>query len=94
MTRQSNRPGAPPFDDDPLASLSGLLVAVGADRGPSTAPLFLDRPAINIGSYFFSDKIALAMSRAKPIEESENPRLYQIMRELAPARACRCRAST
>ena len=26
--------------------------------------------------------MALAMSRAKPIEESENPRLYQIVREL------------
>ena len=37
---------------------------------------------INLGSYFFSDKLALASCRAKPIEESEAPRLYQIMREL------------
>jgi len=69
-----------------LASLSGLLVAVGyviGNGNPSTTLLFLGIALlINLGSYFFSDKLALGMSRAKPIEESENPRLYQIMREL------------
>lgn len=67
-----------------LASLSGLLVVIGAlIGGPSTAGLFLVFALLmNLGSYFFSDKLALAMSRAKPIEESEAPRLYQIMREL------------
>ncbi|HEY1285169.1 MAG TPA: zinc metalloprotease HtpX, partial [Solirubrobacterales bacterium] len=67
-----------------LASLSGLLVVIGAlIGGPSTAALFLGIALlINLGSYFFSDKMALAMSRAKPIEESEAPRLYQIVREL------------
>jgi heat shock protein HtpX len=69
-----------------LASLSGLLVAAGYVIGggnPSTTLLFLGIAlVINLGSYFFSDKLALGMSRAKPIEESENPRLYQIMREL------------
>lgn len=67
-----------------LASLSGLLVVIGAlIGGPSTAALFLGIALlINLGSYFFSDKLALGMARAKPIEESENPRLYQIVREL------------
>ncbi len=67
-----------------LASLSGLLVVIGAlIGGPSTAALFLGFALlINLGSYFFSDKLALGMARAKPIEESENPRLYQIVREL------------
>lgn len=67
-----------------LASLSGLLVVIGAlIGGPSTAGLFLGIALlINLGSYFFSDKLALKMSGAKPIEESEAPRLYQIMREL------------
>ena len=37
---------------------------------------------INLGSYFFSDKLALKMSRAQPIDESEAPRLYEIVREL------------
>jgi heat shock protein HtpX len=67
-----------------LASLSGLLVVIGAlIGGPSTAGLFLVIALlINLGSYFFSDKLALKMSGAKPIEESEAPRLYQIVREL------------
>jgi len=67
-----------------LASLSGLLVAIGfLIGGGQTALLFLGVALlINFFSYFFSDKLALAMSGAKPIEESEAPRLYQIMREL------------
>jgi heat shock protein HtpX len=67
-----------------LASLSGLLVVIGAlIGGPSTAGVFLVIALLmNLGSYFFSDKIALKMSGAKPIEESEAPRLYQIVREL------------
>ena len=67
-----------------LASLSGLLVLIGAlIGGAQTALLFLLIAfAINFFSYFFSDKMALAMSRAKPIDESEAPRLYQIVREL------------
>jgi heat shock protein HtpX len=67
-----------------LATLSGLFVAIGfLIGGSSTALLFLFFAALlNMGSYFFSDKIALAMSRAKPISESEAPRLYQIVRDL------------
>jgi heat shock protein HtpX len=67
-----------------LASLSGLLVVIGAlIGGAQTAGLFLIIAlAINFFSYFFSDRMALAMARAKPIDESEAPRLYQIVREL------------
>ena len=67
-----------------LASLSGLLVLIGAlIGGPSTAAIFLVIALlINLGSYFFSDKLALKMSGAQPIDESEAPRLYQIVREL------------
>src|SRR3954451_21350661 len=67
-----------------MATLGGLLVAIGAAiGGPSTALTFLFIAlAINFFSYFFSDKLALKMSRAKPIDESEAPRLYQIVREL------------
>jgi heat shock protein HtpX len=69
-----------------MASLSGLLVAIGyfiSGGSASTMLLFLGMAlAINFFSYFFSDKLALGMSRAKPIDESEAPRLYQIVREL------------
>ncbi len=67
-----------------LATLSGLLVAIGFLIGGSqVALLFLGMAVLmNFGSYFFSDRLALAMSGAKPIDESEAPRLYQIVREL------------
>jgi len=67
-----------------LATLSGLLVVIGAlIGGASTAALFLGIALlINLGSYFFSDRMALAMSRAKPISESEAPKLYAVVREL------------
>jgi heat shock protein HtpX len=67
-----------------LATLSGLLVVIGyAIGGIGTATIFLGVALLmNFFSYFFSDKLALKMSRAKPIEESEAPRLYQIVREL------------
>jgi heat shock protein HtpX len=67
-----------------MAALGGLLVVIGAAiGGPSTALTFLFVAlAINFFAYFFSDKMALKMSRAEPIDESEAPRLYQIVREL------------
>jgi heat shock protein HtpX len=67
-----------------LATLTGLLVVIGAlIGGPQMAStFFIFAMLINLGSYFFSDKLALKMSRAKPIDESEAPRLYQIVREL------------
>ena len=67
-----------------LATLTGLLVVIGyAIGGPQTALFFLIGAAIfNFFSYWFSDKIALRMSGAKPISEQEAPRLYQMVREL------------
>jgi len=38
---------------------------------------------INMGAYWFSDKIALAMSGAIPVAESEAPELYKIVRRLS-----------
>jgi heat shock protein HtpX len=67
-----------------LASLTGLFVVIGAlIGGPDTALIFLILAAVmNLGAYWFSDRIALAMSRAKPVSESEAPRLYQTVRDL------------
>jgi heat shock protein HtpX len=68
-----------------LATLTGLLVVIGAlIGGPSTAAMFLVIGlVINFVMYWFSDRIALAMSHAKPLSEEEEPRLHQIVRELA-----------
>lgn len=67
-----------------LATLSGLFVVIGfAIGGSSMALVFLVMAAVmNLGSWFFSDKLALKMSGAKPISEEEAPRLYEMVREL------------
>jgi heat shock protein HtpX len=67
-----------------LAGLTGLLVVIGAlIGGPSTALLFLGIAAVmNLGAYWFSDRIALKMARARPVSEEEAPRIYQMFREL------------
>ncbi|MEO8091218.1 MAG: zinc metalloprotease HtpX [bacterium] len=67
-----------------LATLTGILVAIGfAIGGSSTALLFLGIAAVfNLGAFWFSDKIALRMSGAKPISEQDAPGLYQMVREL------------
>jgi heat shock protein HtpX len=67
-----------------LATLSGLLVAIGfLVGGPNTALLFLFiAAAMNFFSYFFSDKLALKMSGAVQMEEAENPQYFEMVREL------------
>jgi len=67
-----------------LATLGGILVAAGyIIGGPSTAILFLFISVIiNFASWFFSDKIALAASGAKPVSEQEDPQLYAMVRDL------------
>ena len=67
-----------------MATLGGLLVAIGyAIGGIGIASVFLVIALVMNGvSYWFSDKIALKMSGAKPVTEAEAPRLYQMVREL------------
>jgi heat shock protein HtpX len=38
---------------------------------------------MNLGSYWFSDKMVLAIYRAQPLEESSAPELFRIVRQLA-----------
>jgi len=66
-----------------IAALSGLLVAIGFLLGGSFVYLFLGIAVVmNLFGYFFSDKIALASSRAKPIDEAQAPEFYADVREL------------
>lgn len=67
-----------------LGTLTGVLVAAGAlIGGPSTALLFLFIAlAMNLGAWFFSDKLALKASGAQPLEESQAPQVYSMTREL------------
>src|SRR6516162_208594 len=68
-----------------LAGLTGLLLAIGqwwgGQRGLTMALVLA--AVMNLGSYFFSDKIALATSGAQPISREEGPRIYEIVERLA-----------
>ncbi len=68
-----------------LGLLTGLLLFFGQMLGGRSGMqiAFVLAIVMNFGSYWFSDKIVLAMYRAKPIEESEAPDLYRIVRTLA-----------
>jgi heat shock protein HtpX len=67
-----------------MAVLGGLLVAIGyAIGGIQIASVFLVIALVMNGvAYWFSDKIAIASARAKPLSEQEAPRIYQMVREL------------
>jgi heat shock protein HtpX len=67
-----------------LAGLGGLLVVIGAlIGGAQGATLFLVIALLfNLVMYFFSDKIALRAARAQPVSEQDDPRLYQMVRDL------------
>lgn len=67
-----------------LAALTGLLVAIGSFWGPAGMTIALILAIImNFGSYWFSDKIVLAMYHAKEVSESDYPDLYRLVRGLA-----------
>jgi heat shock protein HtpX len=68
-----------------LGALTGLLLLFGQVFGGRIGMIIAFGFAIvmNFGSYWFSDKIVLAMYRAKPISESDDPELISIVRNLA-----------
>jgi heat shock protein HtpX len=68
-----------------LAGMTGLLLAIGQLWGGQRGLMFalVLAAVMNLGSYFFSDKIALAMSGAQPIARQDGPRIYQIVERLA-----------
>src|ERR1700760_529222 len=67
-----------------LTALTLLLMfigrAFGGQNGMFIALAFA--AVMNFVSYFFSDKIALAMYRAKPVTREELPRAYQVVERL------------
>ena len=68
-----------------LVALTLLLMFVGkALAGPSGMTLGLGFAVImNAVAYFFSDKIALMSSGAKPVTREQLPRLYAVMERLS-----------
>jgi heat shock protein HtpX len=68
-----------------LAGMTGLMLAIGEWWGGQNGMIFalVIAAVMNLGTYFFSDKIALASSGAKPISREDGPRIYQIVERLA-----------
>ncbi|HLF49133.1 MAG TPA: zinc metalloprotease HtpX [Methylomirabilota bacterium] len=67
-----------------LAALTALLVLIGDFLGGAQGMVvaFVFALAINFASYWFSDRIVLAMYRAQPVDEAAAPDLYRIVRTL------------
>ena len=68
-----------------MVVLTIILVALGSLIGGSSGGMiaFCIAFIMNFVSYWFSDKIVLKMSGAKPVSESEAPELYAIVASLA-----------
>jgi heat shock protein HtpX len=68
-----------------LAGLTALFVSLGALVGGAQGlVLFLLIAVVfNFAMFWFSDRLALRMSGARPVSEDEEPQLYADVRELA-----------
>ena len=71
-----------------IAALGGLFVGLGALFGGRNGALIalVFAFAFNFAMYWFSDRIAIAASRSKPVTERDAPELYAIVRELTQAK--------
>lgn len=68
---------------------------VGHGRSRQTLSIYIVIGLITtFGTYWFSDKLAIASMGAREVSEQEAPEIYQIVRELSAKPASRCRAST
>ena len=67
-----------------LGLLSVLLVAIGGIFAPGQLYFFVILAVLmNVGSYFFSDKIVLMMNGAQEVSPAEAPELHRIVEDLA-----------
>jgi heat shock protein HtpX len=68
-----------------LAALSGLLLFIGQYFGGQNGLIIGLGIALvmNIGSYWFSDKMAIKMARAQPASPEQYPWYHELVRELA-----------
>ena len=70
-----------------LGALTGIILWFGQFLGGPTGLMIAFAFAIlmNFGSYWFSDKIVLAMYRARQVNEAEAPMLYRYRPQPRPA---------
>ncbi len=80
-----------------LALMTVLFVLVGKAIGGQSGMVFAFGLAVvmNVGSYWFSDKIVLRMYGAREVTEGEAPQLHSMRAQAdASPRASRCRRCT
>ena len=67
-----------------MGLLTIILVLMGRAFGGSSGAMlfFIIAMGMNLISYFFSDKIAIKMTRSQPVSAAEAPELYDIVRRL------------
>ena len=67
-----------------VAALTGLLIAIGGAIGGGALYIFVALAVLmNVVGYWFSDKLALAASRARPVKPGEIPELEVAVEDLA-----------
>lgn len=68
-----------------LGALTGLLVVIGGLLGGRSGMMFAFGMAtlMNLGSWWFSDSIALRMSGAREVDEAELPSVHHLVENLA-----------
>lgn len=68
-----------------LALLSAIIIMLGGLMGGRTGVIFAFGLALimNVGSYWYSDKIVLSMYRARELAPEEAPYLHKIVEELS-----------
>ena len=68
-----------------LGVLTSVLVLLGGSLGGQQGMLLglIMAAVMNFGAYWFSDKLALAMSGAQPVDEAQAPELFRTIRTLA-----------
>jgi heat shock protein HtpX len=68
-----------------LGGLTGLMLWVGQSLGGTQGltVALVGAAVVNIGSFWFSDKIVLGMYRARPLTDTEAPEVLRIVRELS-----------
>src|SRR3989339_803359 len=67
-----------------LGLLTAILLWIGSFWGTTGLTFAIIFAAVmNFGAYWFSDKLVLAIYRAKQVAENDAPKLYKIVRDVS-----------
>ena len=67
-----------------LGALGAIVVSLGAWVAPGLLPLFVVLALVmNVGAYYFSDRIVLRLHKAREVSAEEEPELHAMVAELA-----------